>query len=246
MSRIYVSEPSHFYTYELPVTPGAEVYVGTSPNCQLCLPGVDGLAEVHACIVCQGQEYMISDLGSPQGTFANGTPVRSVFLMPGIEYRLGAVVITLAVEGAPPPQPQYPQQPHPMMPPMQQAPQAPPMMQPWGMPQQPMQPPYPQAGAQAPMGEVAAPSAEQPASSHSAAPRAKMRHLSMDELDALRSRFLQVRSSGFPWFKIIFFILALLTVAFFANMLPIHRDEAKDILNALFRDMDTPAGKRHR
>lgn len=222
MARIYVSDTQHFYTYELPIVPGAEVYIGTAPNCQLSLPGTPGLADVHACIACQGREYMISDLASPGGTFANGTPVRSVFLMPGVEYRMGAAVVMLAVDGAPPP----PQ----MMPPVPQA-------QPWGAPppQYAPQPVYVAPPAYAPAPQ---PAAEPKAA---AAPRTKMRRLNAEQLDELKSRFYNKPTSGFPFGKIIFFILVLLAIAFFANMLPVHRDDALRFCRDLFRDMETPA-----
>lgn len=101
MPRIYITEPNHFYTFELPTIPGAEVLIGTAPHCQLALPGVAGLGEVHASISCQPQGYVMSDMGSPTGTFANGAPIRSEYMMPGVEYRLGAAVITLAAEDVP-------------------------------------------------------------------------------------------------------------------------------------------------
>lgn len=105
MPLIYITAPNNiFYTFELPVMPGAEVYVGTAPNCQLALPGVEGLGEVHACIACQPQGYVITDMGTPYGTLANGMPIQADFLRPGIEYRLGAAVITLPAEGAAAPQ----------------------------------------------------------------------------------------------------------------------------------------------
>ena len=104
MPLIYVSAPNYYYTYDLPAVPGAEVYVGASPQCQLSLPGVEGLGEVHASIVCQPQGYVITDLGTPYGTMANGMPIQADYLRPGVEYRMGALVITLPMEAAMPPQ----------------------------------------------------------------------------------------------------------------------------------------------
>lgn len=217
MPRIYVIAPNCFYTYELPVTPGAEVLIGTAPQCHLLLPGVEGLAGVHACIVCQGADYMISDMGSPMGTFANGTPVRSVFLMPGVEYRMGSLLISLAVEGMPPPV-------------------APMPVQPWGMPQ-PMimqQPLYPAAPP-----PTNAPPAASPA------PKSRVKRLNREELNALRSKFNFTQSKKFPFGKLIFLGLVLLCIAFFADWLPIHRSDAQEYLNALVRDMDkTSSGKK--
>lgn len=112
MPRIQIIEPNHVYTFELPVVPGAEVLIGTAPHCQLSLPGVGGLGEVHARISCQPQGYVISDLGSPYGTLANGVPFHSDYLMLGVEYRMGAACITLLPDAAAmPQQPLPPQQP---------------------------------------------------------------------------------------------------------------------------------------
>lgn len=95
MPRIFIKEPNHFYTYELPVAPGSEVVIGSAPTCQLALPGVGGLSPVHARIVCQPQGYVIEDLKSQYGTLQNGRPVQAVYMMPGAEYMLGAACITL-------------------------------------------------------------------------------------------------------------------------------------------------------
>lgn len=109
MPLIYVTEPNHFYTFELPTVPGAEIYIGTAATCQLALPGVAGLGEVHACISCQPQGYVITDMGTGYGTFANGAPIQADYLRPGVEYRMGSAVITLPAEGA-----AAPQQPQPL------------------------------------------------------------------------------------------------------------------------------------
>lgn len=98
MPLIYISAPNYYYTYELPATPGAEIYIGTSPQCQLSLPGVEGLAEVHARIACQPQGYVLSDMGTPYGTLANGVPIQADYLRPGVEYRMGSLVISLPAE----------------------------------------------------------------------------------------------------------------------------------------------------
>lgn len=116
MPRIHVKEPNHYYTFELPVTPGSEVVVGTAPSCKLSLPGVQGLAPAHARIVCQGNGYVIEDLQqSPLGTQRNGQPIRAEYMAPGTEYQLAAVTIVLEPEAvAQPVQPE--QQPAPQQP----------------------------------------------------------------------------------------------------------------------------------
>lgn len=136
MPLIYINEPNHFYTFELPAVAGAEIYIGTAANCQLALPGVEGLGEVHACISCQPEGYVITDMG--YGTFANGVPIQADYLRPGVEYRLGAAVITLPVETAAVPQQAMP------------------------MPQQQVAAPQ-QAAAAAPATTAAAPATKKPA-----------------------------------------------------------------------------------
>lgn len=109
MPRIYITEPNHFYSFDLPVTPGAEVLIGTAPNCQLSLPGVDGLSPLHARIFCQPEGYVIEDLGSQYGTLANGRPVlQPEFMAYGVEYRMAAAAISLVPEDAPAAQPTAP------------------------------------------------------------------------------------------------------------------------------------------
>ncbi len=100
MPRIHVREPNHYYTFELPVTPGEEVVVGAAPSCKLSLPGVQGLSPTHARIVCQVGGYVIEDLQSQAGTLLGGRPVRVEFMTPGAEYMLGAVSIVLEPDAA--------------------------------------------------------------------------------------------------------------------------------------------------
>lgn len=123
MPTIYVSAPNVYYTFELPVHLNEEVLVGTAPHCQLSLPGVEGLGEVHASISCQPQGYVITDLGTPYGTLANGVPIQADYLRPGMEYRMGALTIVLpAVENAVMPQQVVQQAPAPQQAPAAAAP----------------------------------------------------------------------------------------------------------------------------
>lgn len=236
MPRLYVTEPHHVYTFELPVIPGAEVYIGTSPQCQLSLPGVPGLAEVHACIRCMGAEYVIVDMGASTGTFVNGVPVSSVSLLPGAECRLGAAIITMMAESSPPPHFFAPvQSPRVVAPPPYGAAplSAPP---PYGMPQ----PVYMPHQAQPPQQGAVVPPAQQQQSSAPSS-KVKVRRLNAQELDDLKSRFYNPRPEGFPLGKIILFVLLLLAIAFFSNMLPVHREDALNFFRILARDMETPA-----
>lgn len=224
MPRIYITEPNHFYTYELPTAPGAEVLIGTAPHCQLALPGVGGLGDVHACISCQPQGYVIADLGSPTGTFANGVPIRSEFLMPGVEYRLGAAVITLAVEGMPP----------------QQPPMGMPMQPPVGMP--PQQPPVAQAAAQ----QQAQPAAKKKASPLKTGGAAaggatkikaagKAGKAGKSDLASMAAKFDRSRGKGASRATFLY-VVVLLVIAFYAGIALHHWERTGNCLPGLVPD----------
>lgn len=77
----------------------AEVVVGTAPYCQLCLPGVAGLAEVHACIKREPQGYVIADLNSPSGVMVEGSRLcHPTTMRPGLCYMLGELGLTMEAE----------------------------------------------------------------------------------------------------------------------------------------------------
>ena len=62
---------------------------------------VAGVSRRHACIRVDGPQASVEDLGSKNGTFVNGQPVREpVPLVDGNQVRLGTVVITFRI---PPP-----------------------------------------------------------------------------------------------------------------------------------------------
>lgn len=228
MPRIYITEPNHFYTFELPTAPGAEVLIGTAQHCQLALPGVDGLSEVHACISCQPQGYVIADLGSATGTYANGVPIRSEFLMPGVEYRLGAAVITL--EAA------MPQQQPMGMPPVQQAPM--------GMPQQ--QAPAPMA--QAP--QAATPQAQPATAKKKASPlktgaaaggatKIKASKGGKNNLTSMAAKFDRTRGKSASQATFLY-VVVLLVVAFYAGIALHHWERTGNCLPGIVADEQDP------
>lgn len=232
MPKIYAIAPNCYYTFELPTAPGAEVLVGSAPHCHLALSGINGLGEVHAVITCHGNHYMIADQGSPAGIYANGTPVRHVNLMPGVEYQLGGLTLVLPVEGAPPPQPwragappqmqPFPPQQMPMMPQGQSWPGAP-MYQ-----AQPMQQPVIQPVI------VAAQPGEQKK-------RRKMRGLSPDELAVLKARYARNHPRSFPFGRIFLLIIVVLIVLLALDLLPIERATVINFLRDICNDLGKSA-----
>lgn len=221
MPRIYITEPNHFYTFELPTAPGAEVLIGTAPHCQLALPGVAGLGEVHACISCQPQGYVLSDMGSPTGTFANGVPIRSEYLMPGVEYRMGAAVITLAAEGMPP-----------MQQPMAAAQPAVPQQ---AAPQQAA--PAPQQGAAAPAAKKKSP-LKTGAAAKSGATKQPAKG-GKNNLADMAARFDRNRGQGAAKMKFIY-VVVLLAIAFYAGIALHHFERTGNCLPGLVADEQDP------
>lgn len=210
MPLIYVSEPRHFYTYELPPVVGAEVLIGSAPQCHLSLPGVDGLSEMHARIICQPQGYILEDLGSAYGTFANGVPIRSDFLRPGVEYRLGAASITLAAEGAP--APQQAQQPAPGQPAAAQAQQ--------------------KSGAQG--GKPVLKKKASPLKTGSAAAKAAGK-LNEEDLNAAAKKYDRSRANGGSTATLIYVVLVLLA-AFYAGIALHHWEKTGNPFPGLVSD----------
>ncbi len=93
MPLIYVKNQSQVYAFELPVDPGAEIVLGSAPTSSVLLPVEAGVAPVHARIILRPEGYVIEDLQSGYGTFQNGRPVQTEYMMPGVDYMLGMVGI---------------------------------------------------------------------------------------------------------------------------------------------------------
>lgn len=64
------------------VAPGETALVGRNPAAAVCLTD-DGVSRNHCQIVNQGSEVVLHDLGSSNGTFVNGEPVREARLRTG-------------------------------------------------------------------------------------------------------------------------------------------------------------------
>ena len=75
MASINVTYSDITATYDLPDEIGEEVVIGTSEDCSIDMPEVEGLAAEHCCITLFADGYAISDLASGAGTFADGKPV---------------------------------------------------------------------------------------------------------------------------------------------------------------------------
>lgn len=76
--------------------------LGRAPDAEIWVD-VAGVSRRHACIRVDGPQASVEDLGSKNGTFLNGQPVREPLpLVDGDQIRLGTVVITFRIP--PPPE----------------------------------------------------------------------------------------------------------------------------------------------
>ena len=94
MASINVTYSDITATYDLPDEIGEEVVIGTSEDCSIDMPEVEGLAAEHCCITLFADGYAISDLASGAGTFADGKPVENEYMRPGVVYQIGKATIT--------------------------------------------------------------------------------------------------------------------------------------------------------
>ena len=105
----------------------AQNFLGRGETCHVILRNDPAVAPVHASIAQQGRHYVISDAGTPAGTFVNGHRIGQASLNPGDVVGIGGFQLRFMVKGqqqayaphiqAPMPgqpvQPTQPQMPHP-------------------------------------------------------------------------------------------------------------------------------------
>jgi hypothetical protein len=72
------------------------VVVGRLPDCEVVLNDPN-VSRRHAEIALQGEDVVLTDLGSTNGTKVNGSPVRSVIVLEGDEIAIGASRLVLEV-----------------------------------------------------------------------------------------------------------------------------------------------------
>jgi len=130
----------------------ARTFIGRSESANVPLFGDPNVAPIHASIDKQGNQYILTDGGSPLGTYVNGQRVNQAILMPGSQIQIGSFVLQFLLKGTPAPYrgPEaYVGQAYPLGGPQMVHP----MHQPMGQPMpQPMQQPMPQMQPQ-PMGQ---------------------------------------------------------------------------------------------
>ncbi len=106
-----VVHPSTTGSHEFPLGPGAN-YAGRGYNNNVKIED-PSVSNVHAQIIVEQGRVIIKDLGSMNGTYINGAPVKEAELHAGESLRLGAVELVFQddkhepelVEGVPIPDP---------------------------------------------------------------------------------------------------------------------------------------------
>jgi pSer/pThr/pTyr-binding forkhead associated (FHA) protein len=84
------------------VVDSAQTFIGRSERAQIPLFGDPNVAPMHACIVRQGpQQYLLTDGGTPGGTFLNGQPVSQAPLFHGAQIRIGSFNLEFLMKNAP-------------------------------------------------------------------------------------------------------------------------------------------------
>src|SRR5262245_35857823 len=67
---------------------GARIEVGRGSSNEICLASM-GVSRRHCCIDRRGDSITLTDLGSHNGTYVNGVPVKERALQHGDEVRIG-------------------------------------------------------------------------------------------------------------------------------------------------------------
>ena len=105
MASISITYSETAVAYELPAEVGSVLTIGSAEDCSIILPAETGVSEHHCSITRMKDGYAIADLGSANGTFANGNKVENEYLAAGSSYQLGSAMLTftpdaVAEEGA--------------------------------------------------------------------------------------------------------------------------------------------------
>ncbi len=78
---------------------GNQTFIGRSESAQVPLFGDANIAPIHASITRQGQHYILTDNGSPIGTFVNGQRIGQVALMHGAQIQVGGYILQFLLKG---------------------------------------------------------------------------------------------------------------------------------------------------
>lgn len=93
MASIYITHADTTAEYDLPEEVGTELIIGAADDCTISMPEVVGLSGQHCSIICYEDGYAIADLGSTNGTFANGNKIENEYMTAGVVYQLGTATL---------------------------------------------------------------------------------------------------------------------------------------------------------
>lgn len=83
---------------------GPQTFIGRSESAQVPLFGDPNVAPIHASITRQGPNFILTDNGSPTGTFVNGQRVGQAVLFSGAQIQIGGFVLQFLLKGHAAPQ----------------------------------------------------------------------------------------------------------------------------------------------
>lgn len=97
MPFLKYNSPTHgWLIYELKKR---EVYIGRSPECDICLSEDKMASRKHSCLIAQhGGGYILKDCGSKNGTYVNGLPVETWQLKDGDVICVGSTYLTYKLQ----------------------------------------------------------------------------------------------------------------------------------------------------
>ncbi len=81
----------------------SRTFIGRSESANVPLFGDANVAPIHASIDRQGRQYILSDGGSPLGTYINGQRISQAVLQHGHQIQIGSFVLQFLLKGAPAP-----------------------------------------------------------------------------------------------------------------------------------------------
>ena len=78
---------------------GTRTFIGRSESAQVPLFGDPNVAQIHAVIDRQGPNYILTDNGSPMGTYVNGQRVGQAVLFNGAQIQIGGFLLQFLLKG---------------------------------------------------------------------------------------------------------------------------------------------------
>jgi len=80
--------------------PGSVTVIGRRQSCDFCIPLMI-VSRRHCELSQDGDQLLVRDLGSRNGTFLNGQQVSQGYINPGDSLRIGPVVFVVQINGDP-------------------------------------------------------------------------------------------------------------------------------------------------